>query len=356
MEGDDSERPENGAIVASSRQPKRSASFPVSPPAKDLAPRLFDEQVWKSPEELFAAENTALVRHARSLMVAYRLPRDFAEDVVQEAWADLTCQWDGIRRPLPWLYVVVKNKAARAARPMAAQDEMDLEPVAPQTRWTSMTPTASLETVIEAQEALRAIVALPDRQQPAAFLRFVADLDYADIAERMEIDRGTVGAHLTKARRSIGAKLGRASAYLVIVATALGVITARPERAEAAQHETANDADPDSLMSPPPDSNVSTTETCDSAVRTMAALEEKVLQLKAALKREQTALESLERAAFEMVTHDLHDAASTSSQLLFTREGYEPQCDELAIWWVASLRSLDRSPGATVPAPPRVLA
>jgi len=354
MRAEDPEPQQDGAISASSREPKRSVPCPFAPLEEELAPRLCDERTWKSPAELFEAENTALVRHARTLMFAYKLPQDLAEDVVQEAWADLTSQWDGIRRPLPWLYVVVKNKAVRAARPLSAQDETDLEPIVRLARWTSLSPTASLETAIEARDALRAIVALPDRQQAAAFLRFVAELDYADIAERMQIDRGTVGAHLAKARKNIGAKLGRAGAYLIILATALGVITVRPEHAEAAQRETGNGVGPDSSTSPLPDTAVSTADICDSALRTMAALEEKVARFKAELERERMALDTLERVAFQMATHGPQEAHSVASQTLCAREE-RSQVNELALWWVAALRRLDQAPGATVPAPPRML-
>jgi RNA polymerase sigma-70 factor, ECF subfamily len=51
---------------------------------------------------------------------------------------------------------------------------------------------------------LHALVrSLPERQRVTLFLRYYADLDYATIAEALEISPGTVGATLTHARDSL---------------------------------------------------------------------------------------------------------------------------------------------------------
>jgi RNA polymerase sigma-70 factor (ECF subfamily) len=51
------------------------------------------------------------------------------------------------------------------------------------------------------------IVALPDRQREAIFLRYFADLDYATIAEALGIEVGTVSATLGAAHRSLRKRL-----------------------------------------------------------------------------------------------------------------------------------------------------
>jgi RNA polymerase sigma-70 factor (ECF subfamily) len=48
-----------------------------------------------------------------------------------------------------------------------------------------------------------AIRELPPRQRLFVFLRYFADLEYADIAEACDVSVGTVGAALTKAREAL---------------------------------------------------------------------------------------------------------------------------------------------------------
>jgi RNA polymerase sigma factor (sigma-70 family) len=47
------------------------------------------------------------------------------------------------------------------------------------------------------------IAELPERQRLVLFLRYYADLEYATIAEALEISGGTVGATLTQARDNL---------------------------------------------------------------------------------------------------------------------------------------------------------
>lgn len=52
--------------------------------------------------------------------------------------------------------------------------------------------------------AVQQLVAeLPERQRLVLFLRYYADLEYATIAEALEISSGTVGATLTQARDNL---------------------------------------------------------------------------------------------------------------------------------------------------------
>jgi RNA polymerase sigma factor (sigma-70 family) len=48
-----------------------------------------------------------------------------------------------------------------------------------------------------------AVARLPERQRLAIFLRYYADLDYAQIAEVLGVERGTVSATLSAAHRAL---------------------------------------------------------------------------------------------------------------------------------------------------------
>jgi RNA polymerase sigma factor (sigma-70 family) len=69
-------------------------------------------------------------------------------------------------------------------------------------------PVFSAELVANGQPEIdprvrAAIAALPERQRLVLFLRYFADLDYATIADALEIAPGTVGATLNNARGSL---------------------------------------------------------------------------------------------------------------------------------------------------------
>ena len=53
------------------------------------------------------------------------------------------------------------------------------------------------------------IAALPERQRLAVFLRYYADLDYAAIADALEVEVGTVSATLNQAHRNLRAELAK---------------------------------------------------------------------------------------------------------------------------------------------------
>lgn len=58
------------------------------------------------------------------------------------------------------------------------------------------------------ESGLRArVAALPERQRLAVFLRYYADLDYASIAEALDVEVGTVSATLSQAHRNLRADL-----------------------------------------------------------------------------------------------------------------------------------------------------
>jgi len=87
-----------------------------------------------------------------------------------------------------WVWRIVVN-AARDARRRSAKP---LPPAEPATN--GHVPGIPLEP-------------LTDRQREIVFLHYYADLDYAAIAEALEISPGTVGATLSAARRTLRSAL-----------------------------------------------------------------------------------------------------------------------------------------------------
>ena len=68
------------------------------------------------------------------------------------------------------------------------------------------------ETEREPSDDVKALLlALPERQRLAIFLRYYADLSYAQIAEALGVSSGTVSASITTARGALREQLQEAT-------------------------------------------------------------------------------------------------------------------------------------------------
>ncbi len=124
---------------------------------------------------------------------------DAARDAVQDAFARAVVNRDGFRREGSlegWLWRAVVNAARmqqRAARRRPAEPLDEADQLATRNGHES-----------GSDPRLRAAVAaLPERQRQMVFLRYYAGLDYATIAEALEVSAGTVAATLSSARSAL---------------------------------------------------------------------------------------------------------------------------------------------------------
>jgi RNA polymerase sigma factor (sigma-70 family) len=143
-------------------------------------------------EALYRARFAHFVRVA----IAICGDSDRGRDVVQNAFIAAIRHRRSFRGDAPleaWVWRIVVNEARRAA----------LEPVAarPSDAVESMNGHGGEEH--DPHGIRRWIVALPERQREAIFLRYFADLDYGTIAEALGIEIGTVSATLGAAHRSL---------------------------------------------------------------------------------------------------------------------------------------------------------
>jgi RNA polymerase sigma factor (sigma-70 family) len=140
-------------------------------------------------ERVYRSEFRAMLRTA----TAYLGDVEAAREAVQEGVASAirmrkTYRGEGTLEA--WLWRVVLN-AVRSAHRERAHSRMlseEVEAVSPESP----------------DEGVRAAVRrLPERQRLVLFLRFYADLDYATIADLLDISEGTVGASLNAARKTL---------------------------------------------------------------------------------------------------------------------------------------------------------
>jgi RNA polymerase sigma factor (sigma-70 family) len=150
-------------------------------------------------EEVYRAEYGPVCR------TVYLLAGDWgvAEEATQEAFARALVRWERLRDEGwvgGWITTTALNVARRAMR-----------------RTTAPAPPGPSDLVTEAapdglMDLHRIIRDLPDRQQEAALLYFVADRPVSEIARVMGCREGTVKAHLDRARRSLRRALEEAPA------------------------------------------------------------------------------------------------------------------------------------------------
>ena len=128
-------------------------------------------------------------------MLAMTGNRDLAADVTDEAFARALQHWrrvGAMTSPGGWTYRVAVNLAHRRARRAHLEQRLlrHLRPPEPLEQSTG--------------EVWTLVRALPERQRLAVVLRYIADLTEPDIAQVMNVTRGTVAATLAAARRSLG--------------------------------------------------------------------------------------------------------------------------------------------------------
>jgi RNA polymerase sigma-70 factor (ECF subfamily) len=140
---------------------------------------------------LYAACYHRLLRVAEAIVA----DPDLAHDVVQEAFARALRDSDELRAEKSveaWLWRIVVNTARnnrRARRLNVALDDIEAAG-AEDSPWPD-------------ERVRRLIMRLPERQRLVLFLRYYADLSYAQIAAVLDIREGTVGATLNQAHRSL---------------------------------------------------------------------------------------------------------------------------------------------------------
>jgi RNA polymerase sigma-70 factor (ECF subfamily) len=139
-------------------------------------------------------------RYGAFLRVAVGVLRDerLAEEAVHEGFVRALRHrrhFNGRGTLEAWLWRIVVNEARRlgAAERRAPEPTPLIVPDEPS--------SANGAGELGAVEAL--VVALPERQRLALFLRYYADLDYAAIAEALDVKPGTVAATLHAAHAAL---------------------------------------------------------------------------------------------------------------------------------------------------------
>ena len=127
--------------------------------------------------------------------------RDWAEEVAQETFV-LALRQETITNERAWLFAVATNLVRDEAR-KDARRRRHLALLAEQERNSVQEPEqTTLEKAQEAAFARKAVDALAERDRLALLMK-EEGLDYAEIAEALNLSPGSVGTTLSRARRRL---------------------------------------------------------------------------------------------------------------------------------------------------------
>jgi RNA polymerase sigma-70 factor (sigma-E family) len=136
-------------------------------------------------EALYTERYTALVRLAYLMLGSVH----DAEEVVQEAFAELHRRWGMIQAPAGYVRTSVVNGCRHRQRRAAMARQREQRSLPPDTA-TSGPPGDPLAD---------AIARLPERQRAVIVLRYFEDMSEAEIAEAIGCRRGTVKSLASRA-------------------------------------------------------------------------------------------------------------------------------------------------------------
>ncbi|MFD4657831.1 RNA polymerase sigma factor [Kitasatospora sp. NPDC058444] len=164
-------------------------------------------------EEAYGLYYGQLVRSVRRRAAALGLSdRDAdAEAIVQDTFEEALLLWDTVRTPRAWLHTVARRRVARcvpAATHRAYGDPAEHAELGA-VRWSPLAPAAGAEDVVAAREVAAVIRRMPQRRRrQVAYLRYLMEWDYTEIAEQLGCRPATARVHALRARADIaGARL-----------------------------------------------------------------------------------------------------------------------------------------------------
>jgi RNA polymerase sigma-70 factor (ECF subfamily) len=137
----------------------------------------------------------------RAFRAAYLVAHDAsaAEDIAQESFLAAIRSLDRFdrRRPFgPWLHRIVVNRAIDWTRARKLRGEVELSESA-----------ATVPEPREPDETLAALAGLPPEQRAVIVLRYLLDFTPGEIAEALELPRGTVNSRLRRGLDALGGRL-----------------------------------------------------------------------------------------------------------------------------------------------------
>ena len=141
------------------------------------------------------------IAHARAILGS----REDALDMVQEAFLDAyraLDRFDRDREFYPWFYVILRNRCYGLLKSRKMRAVVNEEVC------RDLIVTASSGAASEVEDVEEALLELGSEDREIILLKYLDDLTYRQLAERLAIPIGTVMSRLFHARRRLREKLG----------------------------------------------------------------------------------------------------------------------------------------------------
>jgi RNA polymerase sigma-70 factor, ECF subfamily len=169
-----------------------------------------DERTWvRGAQAGSVSDLEALFRYhwPRAYRAAYLVVHDAAaaEDIAQEAFISALRALDRFdrRRPFgPWLHRIVVNRAIDWTRARTLRRELGEEPLA------TVAARADPPTGVLPEGVVAALAELSPEHRAVIVLRYVVECTPGEIADLLDLPRGTVNSRLRRGLDQLAARLG----------------------------------------------------------------------------------------------------------------------------------------------------
>jgi RNA polymerase sigma-70 factor (ECF subfamily) len=160
-----------------------------------------------SIEALYTAQESALLRYARSLMNH----DEAAQDIVQEAFLRLHADFESVRQPQAWLYRTVHNLAMNHIRADHRTVPLEAEAFHQDALPDGQSlPDEQIEHIEAVGQTRLCLDGLHARQRELIRLKFEDGLSYKEISARMNLSISNVGYLLHHALKDLAEALRKA--------------------------------------------------------------------------------------------------------------------------------------------------
>jgi RNA polymerase sigma-70 factor (ECF subfamily) len=140
-------------------------------------------------QQVFAAEESPLLRYAYGLVGQ----RETAEDLVQDVFLRLHTHWDEVSNPRAWLFRAVHNLALNHLRDRQRETTLEAQPELPAADPDPENALGRMETL----GTLQLLIAeLPSADRQLIHLKYHRKLKYDQISEQTGLSVGNVGYKL----------------------------------------------------------------------------------------------------------------------------------------------------------------
>lgn len=140
-------------------------------------------------------------RRMRACALLFAWDPSEAEDACQDAYLELLRSWSRVRHyesPEAWVHKIMMQRLSKARKNWFRRRELEVEPPA----------AATVDEAVTALLVLDAVKTLGDRQRQVVVLHCLRGWTQQQVADELGLKRGTVGAHLHKARLKLARALG----------------------------------------------------------------------------------------------------------------------------------------------------